>query len=157
MSQSMKSLMTLWRTRIDNPKPYRYHQPDLLYGRGYQPVTPKGVLAGALSQPAEYLGRYAWRHYGGTEKTRALALKAQREIPLYLKKQIIHRYYFDKYYAKKTKTKLRNEIQYKSKGAAWRGTVKRSRYQEYLRANKNPRRWRSSRITEPSKPRESYL
>jgi len=56
--------------------PYRYWVPDLhvknpSYGG-------KAGIYGALSEPAEYLARYAWKHYGGTEKTRALGLLAQK-------------------------------------------------------------------------------
>ena len=85
--------------------PFKSWSPDLSTGKGARPVTPKGGIAGAFSQPAEYLGRYAWEHYGGTEKTRALAWKAQKEVPIWFKKQIVNTYWFNKYYAKKVSPK----------------------------------------------------
>ncbi len=67
----------------------------------------KGGIAGAFEQPASYLSDYAWRHYGGTEKTRALALKAQHDIPPWARRKIVKYYWFNKYYrAKKISKKF---------------------------------------------------
>lgn len=102
--------------------PYRYWMPDIHTKNPGFGI--KGGVTGALQQPAEYIGRYAWRHYGGTEKTRALAWKAQREIPLWLKKQIIHRYYWDKYYAKT----LQKKTHVKTNGKTKKSTRFQSKY-----------------------------
>jgi len=96
---------------VTTTKPSKYYQPDLIYGRKYQPVGVKGGIAGAFQQPIEYTARYAWRHYGGTEKTRALALLAQKQIPLWVKTQIVKHYRINKYYAKKTKNEVHNKYQ----------------------------------------------
>ena len=40
----------------------------------------KGGIYGAIAEPAEFAGRYAWEYYGGTEKTRALAWYYQRDL-----------------------------------------------------------------------------
>ncbi len=82
--------MTRWRvTNATSQKPYKYYQPDLYHGKSsFRPVGKGGIL-GTLQQPAEYTGRYAWKHYGGTEKTRALALKAQHDIPPWVINRIL--------------------------------------------------------------------
>ncbi len=45
--------------------PYKSYLPDLPTGRGGYTPTPKGSIAGALSQPAEYLAQDAYRYYLG--------------------------------------------------------------------------------------------
>ena len=79
--------------------PYKTYLPDLQYRSRYASPVGKGGVTGALGQPAEYIARYAWKHYGGTEKTRALGLLAQKEIPIWIKKQILRKYHYNKYYA----------------------------------------------------------
>ena len=65
-------MMTLWRTTNATSNPYRYWSPDLhTKNPGY---GVKAGIAGGFEQPARYLGEYAWRHYGGDKKTRALGL-----------------------------------------------------------------------------------
>ncbi len=67
-------------TNVSTDKPTRYYTPDLIYGRKFAPVGKAGVIAGALQQPVEHLGRYAWEYYGGTEKKRALSLYYYRDF-----------------------------------------------------------------------------
>lgn len=88
---------------VTGSSPYRYHQPDLIYGSGFKPIGVKGGIGGALSQPAEFAGRYVYEHYGGVEKTRAIGLKAQYEfnkLSIQAKWQIINTFMVSKYYAK---------------------------------------------------------
>ncbi len=69
--------MTQWRTRNERNYPYRVYTPDLHTKNPGFGI--KAGIGGAVAQPAEYVARYAWERYGGTEKTRALILLAQKE------------------------------------------------------------------------------
>ena len=70
--------MTLWRSQNNAKLPYRVYTPDLHQKNpGY---GAKAGIYGAGAQPAEYLTRYAWKRYGGTKKTRALAYYYQKDI-----------------------------------------------------------------------------
>ncbi len=67
----MTSLMRI--TNDTKTIPYKSWLPDLsTKGGPLSPVGARGLL-GAFQQPAEYIGRYAWKYYEGDRKTRALA------------------------------------------------------------------------------------
>ncbi len=145
----MKLLMTVWRpANVTKQVPARYHQPDLLYGSKFKPVGVKGGIAGALQQPVEYLGRYAWENYGGVEKTRALAWKAQKEVPIWFKKEIVNTFWFKKYYAKKKDV---YETSYDESSYRKLQTPKKRKYNVYWHKRQQPderlgrrRTWRTS-------------
>ncbi len=52
----------------------------------------KGGIAGAFEQPARYIADYAWRHYGGDEKVRALKWKYRREAKHWIGTKLISTY-----------------------------------------------------------------
>ncbi len=102
----------------------------------------KGGIAGAFEQPARYLSEYAWRYYGGTEKTRALAWKAQHDIPPAIRMQIVKSFWFNKYYEKKklpkkvkssySRTKLQESSQFRwRKSRSWQGRPSTSRWEGF--------------------------
>ena len=111
--------MTLWTAKYNATSrtgPYKSYQPDLLTrGRGFTSTKPSGIT-GALSQPAEYLARYAWKHYGGTQKTRALGLLAQKEFNTrYFRWRMYN-------YGNAKKTRKAKKFQFKSKNATWKNS-----------------------------------
>ena len=74
--------------------PYRYWTPDIhTKNPGF---GAKGGILGAFQQPAEYLGRYAWEHYGGTEKSRALSWYYQKELRTRYNRWTMYNYGFPK-------------------------------------------------------------
>ncbi len=120
--------IVIQRGNRTNDLPYRGYSPDLHTKNPGFGV--KGGIVGSLQQPAEYLGEYAWRHYGGAEKTRALALKAQHDIPPWLRNVIWRhgskRYQYAKTLSKSKKngsSKLSKDIQ---KGTKFRASKSRS-------------------------------
>ncbi len=99
MKKEYQSMTPLVRPRNETyGLPYRGWVPDISTKNPSLGI--KGGVLGSIQQPAEYLGRYAWKYYGGDKKVQALAWKAQKEVPVWAKKKVIHRYYWDKYYAK---------------------------------------------------------
>ncbi len=83
--------MPIWRTRKnDQQNPIRTPWQDV---RRTRPgIGGKAGISGALEQPGKYLGEYAWRHYGGTEKTRALSWYYQRELRVKYKRWTAYNY-----------------------------------------------------------------
>ncbi len=86
----LKTQSRIWTpSNVTQGYPYRVHQPDLIYGQGYKPIGIKGGITGALGQPVEYIADYAWKRYGGEQKVRALILKAQHDLPPYMRAKFL--------------------------------------------------------------------